>query len=228
MARGTDYGTRETRLGTGRTYGAYSGGGVLGTTTSNMSSRRTSSRRRVLTCQKRRERDKEGRGGELRFGRRHDGWSCASIDGASWGEGKDKWKGREQHLLAQRTGDLHHGAARNCALPRLGRRWRFKCPWEAPTPRRGDLSAWDCFTCRIGWRGFAFGLRHACLLVAGVRNSGQTWPGRANEQAGRASLRVEHREASADEGVLVFSGLWWVRWELVYSEAGSSRIWGSI
>ena len=174
-------------LGRG-TYGAYSGGGVLGTTTSNMSSRRTSSRRRVLTCQKRRVRDEEGRGGELRFGRRHDGWSCASIDGASWGEGKGKRKGREQHLLARRSGDLHHGAARNCALPRLGRRWQFTCPWEAPTPRRGDLSAWDCFTCRIGWRGFAFGLRHACLLVAGVRNLGQTWPGRANEQAGRTSL----------------------------------------
>ena len=126
MARGADVGTRETRLGR-CTYGAYSGGGVLGTTTSNMSSRRTSSRRRVLTCQKRRVRDEEGRGGELRFGRRHDGWSCASIDGASWGEGKGKRKGREQHLLARRSGDLHHGAARNCALPRLGRRWRFTC-----------------------------------------------------------------------------------------------------
>ena len=55
-------GKRHLRRGT---YGAYSGGGVLGTTTSNMSSRRTSSRRRVVTCQKRRVRDEEGKEGSF-------------------------------------------------------------------------------------------------------------------------------------------------------------------
>ena len=141
-------------LGRG-TYGAYSGGGVLGTTSSNMSSRvRTSSRRRALTCQKRRARDEErGEGGELGFGRRHDGWGCASIDCASWGEGKGKREREEQHLLAQRSGDLHQWCGQKLRSPAMGRRWQFTGPWKAPTPRPGDLSAWDCYTCRVGRRG---------------------------------------------------------------------------
>ena len=106
-------------LGRG-TYGAYSGGGVLGTTSSNMSSRvRTSSRRRALTCQKRRARDEErGEGGELGFGRRHDGWGCASIDCASWGEGKGNGKGRSSTFSRGGAAICTNGAARNCALPR--------------------------------------------------------------------------------------------------------------
>ena len=187
-------------LGRG-TYGAYSGGGVLGTTLSNMSSRvRTSSRRRALTWQKRgRVTRRGGEGGELGFGRRHDGWGCASIDSASWGEGKGKREREEQHLLARRSGDLHQWCGQKPRSPAMRRRWQFTGPCEAPTPRPGDLSAMEWFTCRaLGGEGSCSGFAtQACESLASEIRAERGRAELMNRQA-RQFAAASTGEASAD------------------------------
>ena len=97
-------------------------------------------------------------------------------------------KGRSSTFSRGGAAICTNGAARNCALPRCvgagSSRGHGKHRLHVPATFQLGIAT----PAASGGEGFAFGLRHACLLVAGVRNSGRTWPGRANEQAGRASL----------------------------------------